>query len=209
MHNWWVQESQQQSEKRLQREMALVRDFCWSLVHELVDSGHTDMARALWGYIQPRGTSSNYGWTSKTAPPPYSFETIFGSLNHSLGSDGSQGYNENDVRNRLGIESLTTDLKHPTILRRILRQVCENGPLICGIPVNYPDHQELRVWFESCKQGDLVFTPFTQMAGEILFSSYGSEAVSWRVLQTGNIADGCEVLHCLGRRRGLYRFEGL
>lgn len=210
MHNWWVQEGQQQSEKRNQRQMALLRNFCWSLVHELIDSGHTDMARASWGYIQPRGTSSNYGWTSKTAPPPYPFETIFGSLNHSLGSDGSQGYNENDVRNRLHTSSFTTNLEHhPTILRRILGQVCENGALICGIPVNYPDYQELRVWLESCKQGDLVFTPFTQMASEILFSLYGSEAVSWRVLQTGNIADGCEVLHCLGRRRGLYRFEGL
>lgn len=37
-----------------------------------------------------------------------------------------------------------------------------------------------------------LFTPFTQVAEEVMFSSYGSEAVSWRVLNTGNVADGCE-----------------
>lgn len=208
-HSWWEKEGQQKSEDQDRRQNSLIREFSWSLVHEFVDSGHSDLAKTFWSYVQPFGRSE-YGWTSRTAPRPYSFETVFGSPNPGFESNNSQGYDENNIRTELHSQSFSSNIeRHPTILRQIMRQICENGALICGIPVNCSDNLEPRVWFESCKAGDRVFTPFTQMADKVMMSSYRSEAVSWKVLQPGKVADDCEVLHCLGRRRGIYRFEGL
>lgn len=191
------------------RQNSLLRDFSWSLVHELIDSGHIELAKTVWNYIQPFGKDIR-GWRSKFAERPYPFETIFGSLNHRIESDISKSYDESDVTSGLSAGSFSSNSdRHPTILMQILNQICESEALVCGIPVKYPNHQELRVWFESCKEGDLVFTPITHMGDNVMCSSYRSEAVSWRVSRTGNAADGCEILHCFGRRRGLYRFEGL
>ncbi|MCJ1464062.1 hypothetical protein MMC07_002673 [Pseudocyphellaria aurata] len=207
--SWREKEGRQKSEDQDRRQQALLRDFSWSLVHEFVDSGHTDLAKTFWSYVQPLGRSED-GWTSKTAPRPYSFETVFGSPNPGFESNSSQDYNENKIKSGLHTTSFTSNIEgHPTILRQIMKQIVEGGALICGIPVKYSGYLEPRVWFESCQADDRVFTPFTQMADKVMLGSHRSEAVSWRVLQTGKVDGDCEVLHCLGRRRGIYRFEGL
>lgn len=157
---------------------------------------HRELHTATW---------KNYGWTSKAAPRPYSFETIFGSLNPGFESDKPQNYDENEVRNRLSSSSFTSNLEcHPTILRQIMKEVCESGALICGIHVNCPDRRDLRVWFESCKENDLVFTAHPFYAG-----SRGSHVLLvWirsRFLESFKYRERrrrLRGLHCLGRRRG-------
>lgn len=205
----------------------LPKEFCWSLLHELMDSGHTDMVKALWNHFKP--------WPKYNSPtqPPLSLETIFGpSLTKSRRS-----YDEaKDIIDQLNggiLLDFTSDsntgllidwtsekkLRH-NIVGHIMEQVCTNGAFPCGVPLNYcpPGQQKAeleppaRVWFESCKENDLIFTPFTQLGDEVMSSQYRSEAMSWRVLRTGKVADEqqqCEILHCLGRRRGVYLFEGL
>ncbi len=104
-----------------------------------------------------------------------------------------------------------------TILSHMIEQVCANGALLCGIPSNCPQGQgraepepPVRVWFESCNENNLVITLFTQLGDKVMSSAYRTEAMSWRLLRTGKVAEKqCEVLHCLSRRRGVYLFEGL
>lgn len=218
----------------------LPKEFCWSLLHELIDSGHADLAKALWSYFQP--------WPFYNSPtkPPLSFETIFGSspnTDFNLTKSRRRSYDEGkDIIDRLQggiLFDFTSDsntgllidwtsepkLRH-TIVGHIMEQVCTSGALIsCGIPLNCcrPGQQQqqeeaeveppaARVWFESCQKNDLIFTPFTQLGDQVMVSPYRSEAMSWRVVRTGEVADEqqqCEILHCLGRRRGVYLLEGL
>lgn len=212
----------------------LPREFCWSLLHELMDSGHTDLAKAIWSYFQP--------WPFGNSPtqPPVSFQTIFSpspNTNSKL-TKSRRSYDEGkDIIDRLQgaiLFDFTSDSNtgllidwtsepklRNTIVGHIMEQVCTSGALSCGIPLNcYPPGQQqeaelelpARVWFESCKKNDLIFTPFTQLGDEVMISQYRSEAISWRVLRTGEVDDEqqqCEILQCLGRRRGVYLLEGL
>lgn len=211
----------------------LTKEFCWSLFHELIDSGHTDLAKALWNYFKP--------WPLYNSPtqPPLSFETCFGPSPNTDSelTKSRRSYGEGkDIIDQLQggiLFDFTSDsntgilidqtsekkLRH-TIVGHIMEQVCTSGAFSCGIPLNCcpPGQQQAeleppaRVWFESCKQNDLIFTPFTQLGDEVMSSPYRSEAMSWRVLRTGKVADEqqqCDVLHCLGRRRGVYLLEGL
>ena len=43
----------------------------------------------------------------------------------------------------------------------------------------------------------------------VAHSDYRNQALACRVLATGQSADDCSILHCLGRRRGIWRLEGL
>ena len=197
-------------QKQRERQKPLIREFAWTLLHELMEMGFTDLVKTLWGFFQPSRRSS-YGWDVHGLPRPYSFETIFGAFNSESEANKPPTFDEHDVRNRLYATSLILkeDGHGPTMDRRIIEQVCENGSLIAGIPMKCPDYAEPRVWFESCKKGDLIFTPFTEMGDQAIVSTYRKEAISWRVSRTGDVAENCELLHCLGRRRGFWRFEGL
>ena len=208
---WRRQEGWQKLREQTQRQALLIREFSWRLLQELMESGNIDLVKTLWIYMQPLERDARLNQFSKHAPRPYSFQTIFGSLNPDTESNDVQRYDERDVINRLHSASLSSGgVQHPTLSRRIMEQVCNSGALICGIPINCPDRPESRVWFEACGENDLIFTPLTHLGDEVrISSSYRSEAVSWRVLRTGSVADNCEVLHCLGRRRGFYRFEEL
>lgn len=209
--------------------LPLSKEFCWSLLHELMDSGHTDLVKTLWNYFQP--------WPRYNSPtlPRISFETCFGPFSNAeseLTKARRSCNEENDIINRLtpGIlfdwtSDSNTGILIPqtyekklryTVLSHMINQVCATGALLCGIPLKFPRIQDqvepkpsARVWFESCDENDLVFTPFTQLRDEVMSSEYRKEAMSWRVVRTGKVAEQCEVLHCLGRRRGVYLFEGL
>lgn len=203
-------------------------EFCWSLLHELMDSGHTDLVKTLWNYFQP--------WPRYDSPtlPPLPFETVFGPFSTDVSPPITKAWKscdeENDIINRLSpgilfdqksnsntgilIDSISEAELRYTVLSHMIDQVCATGALLCGIPRGYPQGVEseppARVWFESCNENDLVFTPYTQLGDKVMSSEYRKEAMSWRVLRTGKFTGGqCEVLHCLGRRRGLYLFEGL
>ena len=203
----------------------LPKEFCWSLLHELMDSGHTDLVKTLWNYFFP---------SHSPFQPLLSLETIFGPFPNTDSelTKLRRSYDEGkDIIDQLEGEILLNfasdsntgtserKLRH-SIVGQIIEQVCTNGAISCGIPLNCcsPGQQRaemeppVRVWFESCEKNDLIFTPFTQLGDNVMFSPYRSEAMSWRVLRTGKFADEqeqCEVLHCLGRRRGVYLFEGL
>lgn len=208
----------------------LPNEFCWSLLHELMDSGHTDLAKAMWNYFKP--------WPFYNSPtqPPLSFETIFGPSPNtdSKLTKSRRSYDEGkDIIDRLeggilfdftpdAIDWMSEPKLRHTIVSHIMDHVCTSGAFSCGIPLNccpLGQQQEAeveppaRVWFESCKKNDFIFTPFTQLGDEVMSSPYRSEAMSWRVLRTGKVADEqqqqCEVLQCLGRRRGVYLLEGL
>ena len=57
--------------------------------------------------------------------------------------------------------------------------------------------------------GEQIFTPVIDLDHHAAHTYDGQQAISWRVLVTGESVDSCNILHCLGRRRGFMRLERL
>lgn len=198
----------------LERQRPLIQDFLWLLLHELIDSGFHELSRTIWNFVQPVGKakfSPTREYNSVEAPLPYSFDMIFGHLVQSFATSHHLIHDEQEVRSRISAPHLNFDpnreaFDRPTLERLLIERVCKDGVLVCGAPIDVPQPY---VWFEACKMGDQVFTPVTNVSNGAAHSRYRNQAMSWRVLATGQSADECNLLHCLGRRRGLWRLEGL
>ena len=200
----------------LERQRPLVQDFFWLLLHELIESGFYELSRTIWNFVQPLGKSDLfYESTSIRAPTPYSYDMIFGHLVPSSSANQHSTYDEQEVRNRIYAHHLNFDPQNeaadrPLVQRLLIEQVCKDGKLVCGAPMDAPPpNQQPHVWFEACKLGDEIFTPVTDVGNGAARSDYERQALSWRVLATGQSADDCDILHCLGRRRGMWKVEGL
>ena len=200
----------------LERQESLVQDFFWLLLHELIESGFWELSRTIWNFIQPVGKAKSVlgEYNSMDAPLPYSYDMIFGHLMQSSAADQHLAYDEQEVRSRLRAPHLGFDPENeaadrPLLERLLIERVCEEGVLVCGAPMDVPLSKQPYVWFEACKMGDQIFTPVTDVSNGAARSRYRNQAMSWRVLATGQSADDCNVLHCLGRRRGIWRLEGL
>lgn len=198
----------------LERQRPLVQDFLWLLLHELIDSGFHELSRTIWNFVQPLGKEKSSlirEYDSIEAPLPYSYDMIFGHLVQSFATSHHLIHDEQEVRSRMSAPHLNFDPNNessdrPILERLLIERVCKDGVLVCGAPINVPQPY---VWFEACKMGDQVFTPVTNVSNGAAHSRYRNQAMSWRVLATGQSADECNLLHCLGRRRGLWRLEGL
>ena len=204
----WDEELKLQEDKTVpaseadSRSECLANEFIWTLLQDLVRSGYRDLAFTLWNHFQPRRRSNFMESGSRKAPPLYSFSKAF---------DPQHFQNEQNIKDGLTTSSLAISRydspQIPTFTRMILQEVCASGALVCGSE-NCADAP--RVLFESCEKGDLVFTPLTKLGDKVCTESiFKNQAVSWKVIRTGRAADGCEILHCLGRRRGVYRMEDL
>ena len=195
------------------RGQPLSRDFVWALLHELFDLGLEELVKTLWKFFEPRGRTE-MGLELPAVPRPYPFGMIFNSSKQIMaGGQKALKYDLKDVIDRLRIETLIVDAKRipykgPSMVRNLMDQICREGKLLCGGPLIGHDMQP-RILFEACKEGDLIFTPSTEFGDRAADSPYRDQAMSWRVTQTGRIAEGCGVLHCLGRRRGFWRMEDL
>ena len=89
----------------------------------------------------------------------------------------------------------------------MLESVCSTGSLLFGASYG---SAEPRVFFESCKTGNFVFTPCTALGDKICTESvYRAQAVSWKVEPTQELDESRRIVRCLGRRRGIYRMEDL
>ena len=213
---WQEEEALEKGETPVEgkaRQNSLFRQFSWQLLRELILSDMLDMAKTLWNFVQPLGKCAILkSDDSLSAPYPYAFETILDleRLDPSI---------KDDIRSRLqsGILSINplTD-NGPSIQRMLIKQVCSEGALLCASPVDSPmgvqllSSTEPYTWFEACKFGDKIFTPATDLGDDAARSYYRSEAMSWRVLKTERRGDeDCEILHCLGRRRGIWRVDDL
>ena len=95
----------------------------------------------------------------------------------------------------------------PSAQRLLIEQVCKDGTLVCRAPVNGPLNKQPCLWFEACKMGEQIFTPVIDLDDRAAHPHYDDQAMSWRVLATGQSAHGCNILHCLSRRRGFMRVE--
>ena len=195
------------------RQHSLVQQFFWQLLRELILSDMLDIAKTIWNFVQPLGKSAIVRLDdSLSAPTPYAFETILDleRLDPSI---------EDDIRSRLQPGTLSIDPLvdiGPSVERLLIEQVCSEGALLCASPVDLPMGVQLLssvhpyTWFEACKFGDKIFTPATDLGDEAARSRYRRQAMSWRVLETGRRGDeDCEILHCLGRRRGIWRVDEL
>ncbi|KAL8792551.1 MAG: hypothetical protein Q9195_004850 [Heterodermia aff. obscurata] len=213
---WQEEEALEKGEtsaKGKARKKTLFRQFSWELLRELILSDMLNMAKTLWNFVQPLGKSATVrSADSLSAPTPYAFETI-------LDLDRLDPSIKDDIRSRLqpGILSINplTD-SGPGIERLLIKQVCCEGALLCASPVDSPIGAQLLspaqpyTWFEACKFGDKIFTPATDLGDETARSYYRRQAMSWRVLETGRRGEeDCEILHCLGRRRGIWRVDEL
>lgn len=220
----WQQEIVLQNGERpfdgLERQKPLVQDFFWSLIHELIESGFIELSKNIWNYVQPWGRSKLSEKSTEEsdddsigAPLPYSYDMIFGHLVQSSTANKSLHYDEQEVRGRIRTFTLSFDTKNPVVdrpevVRLLIEQVCKDGALVCAAPFSdSPRKKRPHVWFEACKIGDQIFTPVTDVADGAAHSWLRGEALSWRVLATGRSVDGCPILHCLGRRRGVWRVE--
>ena len=199
------------------RQKPSIQDIFWSLLHELIQLDFHELARSVWNHVQPLGKSSILKDEDAIAPPPpYSYDTVFGPLmQNATGAGPHPKYDEKEIRGGLSAPHLSFDLEseavdRPNIERLMIEQVCENGVLLCGSPVGISQNtKQPLVWFETCKLGDQIFTPVTKLGDGAVRSRYRKEAISWRVIDTANSIEECRILHCLGRRRGIWRVEGL
>lgn len=202
------------------RQENLSQAFVWTLLHELIDLGFPELAKSLWHLFQPLGRTQlsdplkGNEHDSIAAPSPYPFEVVFGPSNLLLMKNAPLNPDVEEMMGRIAVGILSFDpqnesLDRPSIERKLLEEVCETGKLICGNPMNCTASAEPRVWFESCKAGDIMFTPSSSIGDRAVVSRYRSQAMSWRVFKPGIYGQSCEILHCLGRRRGFWRLEGL
>lgn len=201
-----------------ERQNSLTQDFFWFLLHELVELGFFELSRTIWNFVQPVGKEkwalTGEEFNSIEAPVPYSYDMIFGHLMQSSAGDQHLAYDEQEVRSRMSAPHLTFDPENdaadrPILERLLIEQVCEHGVLICATPMDASLKKQPYVWFEACKMGYQILTPVTNVGDGAARSSYRNQAMSWRVSATGQSADDCKVLHCHGRRRGVWRLEGL
>ena len=182
------------------RSTSLAEDFVSTLLQTLYGHGLHELTQSLWNYFQPRKEEAI---ASRKAQSLYSFEEIFGPrASHDIES----------IRRGLRVQSLgivpSVEGAQPSIMRVMLEDMCSKGSLTFGAQIGSP---EPRVYFESCNMGDLIFTPYTDLGDRICTESvYRSQAVSWRVYRpTHHLDGGRQILHCLGRRRGIYRMDDL
>ena len=199
-----------------ERQIRLVQDFFWFLLHELIELGFYELSRTIWNFVQPVGTAfyKALKYESVTAPLPYSYDMIFGHLVPDSTANQHLVYDEQEVRGRIDAPRMSFEPENvvqdrPLPERLLIEQVCEDGAIICGAPLDFSPNKEPYVWFEACKMGDQIFAPVTDLGDRVARSNYRNQALSWRVLATGQSADDCNILHCFGRRRGFGRLEGL
>lgn len=160
-----------------------MRDFIWRLLRELLDQGLRELVKTLWRVFQPLGVDEA-GLESYALPRPYSFSDVFGP-NHSYPVTRSWlAINMQDAKNRLRSATLSVypELKgflKPTMQRKLIQQVCESDAMLCGTAADHSGpFVEPRVWFQDTSQGDLVFTPFTQMGDEAVYTTYAQQVIS-------------------------------
>ena len=139
---------------------------------------------------------------------------IFGNLVQGSAANRHPVYDEQQVRCRIYARSLSCDpeneaLDRPSYQRLLIEQVCKDGALVFGAPMDVPSNKQPCVWFEACKMGEQIFTPVIDWDDRAAHRHYKQQVMSWRVLATGQSADDCKMLHCLDRRRGVMRVERL
>ena len=198
-----------------ERQKPLVQDFFWTLLHELIELGFCELSRTIWSFVQPlREMKLFTKYESLGAPLPYSYDMVFGHLMRDSTANQHLMYDEQEVRGRIYAPALNFDPEfesadRPLLERVLIEQVCKDGAIVCGAPMGFPPNKEPYVWFEACKMGDQVFTPVTDLSDTVAHWTFSKQALSWRVLATGQSANDCSILHCVGRRRGFWRLEGL
>ncbi|KAI4181828.1 MAG: hypothetical protein L6R41_006379, partial [Letrouitia leprolyta] len=195
------------------RQKSLVRDFLWSLLQEVYSSGLHDLAKTLWNFFQPVGFNPLQIPINLGAPLPYSFDMMFG---ESACSDKEK----QAIVNHFPVPDLWFDPSHavfnqPSLERLLIEVVCRDGALLCSSPANPHERGSSSLpqpyaWFEACNFGDKVFTPVTDIGDRVPQTRYLLQAMSWKVLETGHSRENdCKILHCLGRRRGIWRTNEL
>ena len=200
-----------------ERQRPLVQEFFWILLHELIELGFCELSRTIWNFVQPVGKTRSFKSSeheSLEAPLPYSYDMIFGHLVRDSAANQHLTYDEQEVRGRIYAPHMNFDPENeasdrPLLERLLIEQVCKDGAIVCGAPMDCPSNTEPYVWFEACKMRDQIFTPVTTLGDRVAHSGYRNQALSWRVLATGQSTDDCNILHCVGRRRGFWRLEGL
>ena len=201
----------------LERQKPLVQDFFWCLHQELIESGFCELSRTVWDFVQPRGRVKGFGteeYESARAPCPYPHDTIFGKLMQVYAADQHLLHDEQQAKSRIYSHNLSFDpdseaVDRPSPQRLLIEQVCKDGALICGAPMTGSSNKEPCVWFEACGMGEQIFTPVIDLDDRAAHTHYEQQAMSWRVLVTGQSVDHCTILHCLGRRRGVMRVDRL
>ncbi|KAL9116694.1 MAG: hypothetical protein Q9187_006780 [Circinaria calcarea] len=216
----WMQELETQRVKMwdihqaTKRSELLAQDFIWTLLHDLVKLGYYHLPKTLWNFFQPWG-KTDYGLDSYEAPIPYPFEQVFGRSAEGKEQGKLFEIGEDEyIKSHLRVGTLLVDVESevyrtPSSTRVLIEQISQTGSIICGAQLKSSGCSEPRVFFDGCKQGDLVFTPFTAPGDGAARSLYGAQAMSWKVSRTGKIAEECEILHCFGRRSGFWRMDDL
>lgn len=174
--------------------------------------GYIKLVKSIRNSIQPDGIDE-LGFKSKSIKRPYPFDTVFlHSKKRAESGDLPREFNQTNVIENISTLGLIVNpesqvLETASLERVVIEQVCNTGNLICGGPINCSESNDPSVFFEACNKGDLVFTPWTMLGSTVAMISYKYEALSWRIIDTQKMASSCQVLHCLGRRRGYWSAE--
>lgn len=197
------------------RQKALFQAFLWRLLREIISAGFTDLAKTFWNSFQPPGVDTKFNMESYRAPVPYTYEMI----SNIQGLDRSK---EEEISNRIrGPKQLSYypsdwEIDPPELERLLIEQVCSLGALRCAYPrprssqACSPSSPQPYAWFEACELNTKVFTPATTLGDKVARSVYRRQAMSWRVVETGqHVESGSDILHCLGRRRGIWRTDDI
>ena len=183
----------------------IFRSFIWHLLHELMSLGYRELTITLWKQYQPRKRQDSTIHGRKGAHL-YTFEEVFESEPHAREQDIIFNLAAQDI-----LSGSNPGSQYRSLHWTLMEQVRNSGALLCSSPITTDGGKEPpRVVFEACKEGDLVFTPHTDLGDRACTESvYRNQGMSWKVEHTGVMAEGCGILHCWGRRRGVYRMQGL
>ena len=92
-------------------------------------------------------------------------------------------YDAQQVKCRIYALDLSFDpgnkaLDTPSIQRLLIEQVCEDGALIGGAPMNGSSNKEPWVWFEARKTGEQIFTPVIGLDDHAAHRYHEQQAIS-------------------------------
>ena len=139
----------------LEQQLSLVQDFFWFLLHELIESGLCELSRTVWDFVQPPGKVEWFDgseYESYDATRPFPYDMSFGNLVQGSAANQHPVYDEQQVRSRIYARNLSFDpgneaLDRPSYQRLLIEQVCKDGALVCGAPMDVPSNKQPCVWF--------------------------------------------------------------
>lgn len=193
-------------------------DIFWHLLQELLEMGLSCLAETLWNYSRPVGKPA-WWYEARGSEPSLSFAQLSNLLLRDRNSTAEPLSNESLEPSTVLLSVMAFPITpHPierypdsdaTLVWKLLEQVFKSGAILCGRSVGSENPANARVFFEDCRENDLIFSPSSELGDNLFGSCWRDRPISWLVSPSGEIAEACEVLGCVDSKRGIWRFRDI